>query len=382
MYLIIGIVSVLFILYACIMLLYRHWFLKLKPFEPNNNLSPVTSFSIIIPARNEADNIGTLLQSIIKQNYPAHLWEVIVMDDFSTDNTVMVMEEIANKHPSFSIKVIEMAKVLAGQKINSYKKKALEIGISRAKHQWIMTTDADCTAHTNWLKVYDAYIQEMNPVFVGGPVAFTNDGSTLQTFQCIDFMALQGITAAAVSAGLHAMCNGANLAYKKEVFYEVDGFKGIDTIASGDDMLLMNKIKEKYPNSIGYVYNKQTIINTAPMPTLKAFINQRIRWASKTNKYKDVSVVIVLWLVLLLNIALVLLPFIGLIYTPLIAFWLVLLIIKTWIEASFAVHIASFFAIELHWKDTLLQFPHIVYTSFAGCFGMLGKYQWKDRKVQ
>jgi hypothetical protein len=95
-----------------------------------------------------------------------------------------------------------------------------------------------------------------------------------------------------------------------------------------------------------------------------------------------VSVVVVLWLVLLLNIALVLLPIAGIFYRPLIVFWLVLLMIKTCVEASFAVHIASFFSIKLHFKDTLLQFPHLVYTSFAGCFGMFGKYQWKDRKVQ
>ena len=377
---IIVLTSLLFCLYAVVMLMYRHWFIKLKQFVPQQNFTPTNSFSIIIPARNEAENIGKLLQTIILQNYPSSLWEVFVIDDFSTDTTPQIVQTFGNEYPN--INLVELSKVLDGKQLNAYKKKAIETGINLANKEWIVTTDADCTANTNWLKTLDAYIQENNPVFVGGPVAFTNDGSRLQTFQCIDFMALQGITAAAVSAGLHAMCNGANLAYKKEVFKEVNGFRGIDNIASGDDMLLMNKIKDAYPKRMGYVFNRDSIIHTAPMPTLKGFLNQRIRWASKTNKYKDISVIIVLWMVLLLNICLVLIPFLSFLSPVLFGYWTLIILIKTAIEASFAVHIAAFFSIELKWKDTLLQFPHILYTAFAGCFGMWGKYQWKDRKVQ
>ena len=380
MYIIIGVVSLLFSLYAALMLTYKRWFIKLKPFAPQAANPPKISFTIIIPARNEAENIGALLQSIINQNYPTDKWEVLVIDDFSTDNTAKIVKKISLTHPN--IQVIELAEVLQGNQLNSYKKKAIETGIGIAKNEWIVTTDADCLAGANWLSTFNNYILEKDPVFVGAPVAITNDGSVLQSFQCIDFMALQGITAAAVSAGLHAMCNGANLAYKKEVFFEVNGFKGIDNIASGDDMLLMNKIKEKYPNQMGYLFSQDAIMQTAPMQTLSQFINQRIRWASKGNKYKDVSVIVVLWVVLLLNISMVLLPFMAIFYPSLFIFWLLLLVLKTWIEASFAVHIAAFFSIQLHWKNTLLQLPHILYTSLAGCLGMFGKYQWKGRLVK
>ena len=380
MYVIIGVVSLLFSLYAALMLTYKRWFIKLKPFAPQAANPPKISFTIIIPARNEAENIEALLQSIINQNYPTDKWEVLVIDDFSTDNTAKIVKKISLTHPN--IQVIELAEVLQGNQLNSYKKKAIETGIGIAKNEWIVTTDADCLAGANWLSTFNNYILEKDPVFVGAPVSFTNDGSVLQSFQCIDFMALQGITAAAVSAGLHAMCNGANLAYKKEVFFEVNGFKGIDNIASGDDMLLMNKIKEKYPEQMGYLFSQDAIMQTAPMQTLSQFINQRIRWASKGNKYKDVSVIVVLWVVLLLNISLVLLPFMAIFYPSLFIFWLLLLILKTWIEASFAVHIAAFFSIQLHWKNTLLQLPHILYTSLAGCLGMFGKYQWKGRLVK
>ena len=352
----------------------------MKPFVKKEDYMPKTSFSIIIPARNEANNIADLLQSIIEQNYPSGLWEVFVIDDFSTDLTVQIVQEIGAIYPN--IQVIELSKVLNGKKLNAYKKKAIETGIGMANNEWIVTTDADCIAGNGWLGTLAAYIQEKDPVFVGAPVAFTTDGSMLQSFQCIDFMALQGITAASVSVGLHAMCNGANLAYKKEAFYAVNGFKGIDNIASGDDMLLMNKIKEAYPKKMGYVLSPEAIIRTEPMLTVNAFLNQRIRWASKATKYKDASVKVVLWFVLLLNVSFLLLPFLGIIYHPIFFFWLILLILKTAVEASFAVHIAAFFSIELHWKNVILQIPHIVYTCAAGFFGMFGKYKWKDRTVR
>ena len=374
------VVAILFLLYATVMLIYKHWFRKLKIYEPKTDtILPKTSFSIIIPARNEAANIADLLQSIILQHYPNHLWEAIVIDDFSTDDTAIIVNEIANVY--HNIKLVQLAKVLNGKKLNAYKKKAIETAIGLSKFEWILTTDADCITPKGWLHTYDAYIQETDSVFVGGPVAFTNNGSLLESFQCIDFMALQGITASAVSAGVQAMCNGANLAYKKEVFYEVKGFKGIDNIASGDDMLLMNKIKLAYPKQLGYVFSQKTIVTTQPMPTFSAFLNQRIRWASKTNKYKDVSVIIVLWMILLFNIALVVMPFLAVVEPSILLVWLGIIVLKTWVEASFAVHIAKFFSINLYWWHTLLQLPHILYTSLAGCLGLVGKYQWKDRKV-
>lgn len=190
--------------------------LQLTPFAIPNTIVHQTTFSIIIPARNEALHIGNCLQSIVEQNYPDDLVEIIVIDDHSTDTTSEIVEQFRAKH--YNIKLIKLVDELNGEILNSYKKKAIENAISYATGNWIITTDADCTAKPNWLKNYDAWIQTYNPVFVAAPVVFTNDKSVLQTFQFIDFMSLQGVTAASVNAGFHNMCNGANLAYKKDVF--------------------------------------------------------------------------------------------------------------------------------------------------------------------
>jgi cellulose synthase/poly-beta-1,6-N-acetylglucosamine synthase-like glycosyltransferase len=375
----IVIMVLLMIMYLFIMLTYRHWFLKLKVYQPQQP-QPSINFTIIIPARNEAANIGNCVSSILQQNYPSELYEIIVIDDHSTDETAAIVQALQASNNN--IQLIQLADIVFDQPLNSYKKKAIETAIGRATNDWIVTTDADCVAQTNWLALYNDYIVTNEVVFVGAPVVFTNDGSVLAAFQCIDFMALQGITAASVSAGFHAMCNGANLAFKKTVFYAVEGYKHVDKIASGDDMFLMNKIQNKYPKRIGFLYHPQAVIATLPMPTVRSFLNQRIRWASKTNSYQDIRIVVILWAILILNIGQVLMPLLVFWQPTVLWYWLGLLATKTFVEALFALDIAAFFKIKLRAWHLLLQFPHIVYTAMAGTFGLFGNYQWKGRTVK
>ena len=336
-----SLTSALFIPYATIMLLYRKWFLKLKPFLIPASFQPQTSFSVIIPARNEETNIDACLLSVLNQKYPSALFEVIVVDDHSIDQTSAIIKQLQKQFSN--LKLIKLADELEGEILNSYKKKAIEKAIQLSSNDWIITTDADCLITEQWLSSYAAIIQEQKPVFVAAPVNFTDDHSIISTFQNIDFISLQGITAASVSAGFHTMCNGANLAYKKETFYEVNGFKGIDSIASGDDMLLMNKIKEKFPNQIAFLFSKDAIVSTHPMPDWKSFFNQRIRWASKADQFKDKNVFAVLVLVYFLNVFLLVMPLLAIFKPLLFALWLALLMLKTIIELSFAIPVGKFF---------------------------------------
>src|SRR6202012_3482401 len=99
-----------------------------------------------------------------------------------------------------------------------------------------------------------------------------------------------GSGAALIGNGQASTCNGANLAYRKDVFYAVGGFKGIDDLASGDDELLLQKVAEKYPGKIGFLKSYDAIVYTHAKHTLKEFLQQRRRWASKSVKYKDKKV--------------------------------------------------------------------------------------------
>lgn len=372
---------VLTILYSLLIILYRRWFLELPEFERNTELPPVTRFSVIIPARNEAENIDRFLPSILDQNYPSELFDVILINDHSTDNTAEKIQQLQLKYRNLYF--IELAEHIDQNTTNAYKKKAIEIAIATSKADWIITTDADCQANPDWLLQYDAFIQQEKPVFVAAPVMLFNEGSFLSIFQVLDFMSLQGITAAAVGAGSHAMCNGANLAYLKSAFYEVGQFRGIDHIASGDDMLLMQKIKQRFPGKLGYLYNQKAIIETTPMPNWKGFINQRIRWASKADSYQDKSIFAVLLLVYLFNLSLVFLAFAAFFVEDGWQHLLYLLILKTLVELSFMLPISKFF----NQVGTIIWFPimqpfHILYTVIAGWMGKFGSYQWKGRKLQ
>lgn len=382
MYLAGLIITIILLLAYCILILqYRKWFLKLKPFAPQAAIIPNNSFTVIIPARNEAANIEHCVKSILDSTYPKSLLEVIVINDHSTDNTASIVQQLQQQYQN--LKLINLEEHLDGNPLNAYKKKAIEIAIGQSKGNWIVTTDADCTTPSNWLHLYDAFIQENQSVLVAAPVMFTNNGRTLSLFQLLDFISLQGITAAAVSAGSHTICNGANLAYRKDVFYEVGQFKGIDQLASGDDMLLMFKIKQRYPNKLGYLFHQEAIVTTEPMHSWRDFLNQRIRWASKADRYDDKSVFRILALVYATNVALLILLPINLWVAGEIAHWLTLMLIKTLVELSFMRPVARFYK----QRSALLFFPlmqplHLLYTVIAGWLGKFGSYQWKGRTVR
>jgi cellulose synthase/poly-beta-1,6-N-acetylglucosamine synthase-like glycosyltransferase len=367
--------------YAYLIESYRHWFFRIKHFTATEPPAAHIIFSIIIPARNEQDNIASCLNTVLNQTYPSSHIEVIVIDDHSTDDTALIVKEFQKKHSN--LRLLNLKELVQGQQLNSYKKKAIEQAIKIATGDWIMTTDADCTVSNQWVSLYAAYIQKTSALFVAAPVKFKNNGTFVSIFQCLDFMTLQGITAASVNNSFHSMCNGANLAYNKEAFFSVGGFFGIDNIASGDDMLLMHKIYKKYPGKVKYLFSKDVITETEPMPDWRSFFNQRIRWASKADKYDDKRIVFVLVSVYLFNLSFVVLPFLAFWYTQVWLGWLLLLAGKTLVELRFITPVSKFFDEQkLLWWFPGMQPVHILYTVTAGWLGKFGTYQWKGRTVK
>jgi cellulose synthase/poly-beta-1,6-N-acetylglucosamine synthase-like glycosyltransferase len=366
------IIASLFIIYSLLILYYWKSWRSVPVFQPADT-GHHTTFSIIIPARNEEDNIGELLTALLAQTYPPALFEIIVVDDHSTDDTAHVVQQFP------AVSLIQ----LKDEGINSYKKKAIETGIAAATGEWIITTDADCIPPPDWLSTLAAFGEEKNAVFIAAPVVFMQDQSLLQIFQTLDFMVLQGITGAAVYKKNMSMCNGANLAYQKKIFYEVGGFTGIDIIASGDDMLLMHKIATKYPNRVHYLKATTAIVSTQPMKSWKAFFNQRIRWASKARLYDDKRIVVVLLLVYLFNCSFLLLLVAGCWFPSFWAYLVILWVLKTAVELPFVSSVATFFNKRALLKYFFFFQPlHILYTIVSGLFGQFGKYEWKGRQVK
>jgi cellulose synthase/poly-beta-1,6-N-acetylglucosamine synthase-like glycosyltransferase len=387
-------IIILLLLYALLILYYWKSWISIADFRFSIlDFKPSTKITVIIPARNEEENIAACLDSVYSQSYPKELFEMLVVDDHSTDNTASIVKLYESKN----VKLISLKDFIPAGEINSYKKKAIEIAIAKSSGELIVCTDADCIVKENWLKTVVAFYEQYQPHFIAAPVAINCSNKFIEFFQSLDFMTLQGITGASLHKKLHSMCNGANLAYTKKAFETVGGFAGINTIASGDDMLLMHKIYKRYPDKVMFLKSKEVIVQTAPVNSVKGFFNQRIRWASKADKYDDKRIFAVLLLVYLFNVLLLALPVISIfintsfhisLYPFTFVFtafelWLFLIIFKTIIEFFFLMPVARFFGKrKLLWLFPVMQPFHILYTVIAGWLGKFGSYKWKGRNVK
>ena len=182
---------------------------------------PTTGFSVLIPARNEERNIIGCLESVCNQHYPPELFQIIAIDDCSTDKTWDLLQHFDPGEKL--VNSTRLAEVEDGE-FSAYKKRAIEMGIAMSHNNVIVTTDADCKHPLAWLKTIASFYEEKRSAFIAAPVALQNDSSVLQIFQALDFLVLQGITGASVQKKMHSMCNGANLVYEKKAFNDVQGF--------------------------------------------------------------------------------------------------------------------------------------------------------------
>ncbi|WP_126972366.1 glycosyltransferase [Gynurincola endophyticus] len=342
---------------------------------------PRTGITIIVAARNEELYIGELLNACMRQNYPKELYEVIIIDDHSTDRTASIIQSYVEKFSN--IRYVSLAEYThLYPPTLAFKKLALTIGVKLSKHHLIVCTDADCVVPENWLAIYDQTYQQQQWQFIVAPVRLITSYNSVDIFQSLDFLTLQGITGAAVANQLHAMCNGANLAFTKQAFERVNGYEGIDHIPSGDDLLLMHKIVSAYPKQYGYIKSGDAIVDTHAPKTWKDLFQQRIRWASKTGHYQDKSITSTLILVFLINLCFVILAFCSLFAFKWFTFFCLLLFAKVLIEYPFIEAVARFFQRNRYLKFfPIMQVPHIFYTVSAGMLGKLKHYQWKGRTI-
>lgn len=253
----------------------------------NKNLAgkmPETFVSVVIAARNEEQNIDKCLQDLVDQDYPADRFEIILADDHSTDDTIRIAMEFAEKHAK--LKVISLASSAPDK---TGKKAAVETGVKEALGQLIITTDADCRIPQQWLSTIEAYYREYKPEMISAPVAFdTHKKGIFTSFIRLEFISLVASGAGALGIKKPLMCNGANLAFSRQAFLDLNVFEENRQWASGDDMFLMMAIHKKYgKDAIRFLRSPQAIVKTAPPADLSALIAQRMRWASKTRAYPD-----------------------------------------------------------------------------------------------
>lgn len=339
----------------------------------NINQSPTTQISIIVAVRNEAEHIEGLLQQLLAQNYPKGLYEIIIVNDHSSDNTSDILSKF---HDHRNMKVLDLEQRQSG------KKSAIDTGVRNAAGCLICTIDADCLPGPEWLNTISSCYEDGGYKMIAGPVAIYRPRGWLASFQALELLSLVSSGAGAIGIKKPIMCNGANLSYEKEAFLEVSGFKGNEHIPGGDDMFMMEKINKHYPKgSIGFSNNPEGIVFTKASKTLKAFMNQRFRWVAKSPAYRNpfliTSAIIVLFFNLNLLAALVfafislpgLLIFGGLFFLKCIIDFPIL-----WKASKFAGQS------RLIGNYISFQFIYFIFISLSGTLGNILSYSWKERK--
>jgi poly-beta-1,6-N-acetyl-D-glucosamine synthase len=247
--------------------------LKVKAFNVSSD--PETFVSVVVACRNEQNNLTFLLNSIAGQDYPKNSFEVIIVDDNSTDKTF----EIAS-----GFKGIENIIVINNN--GNGKKQAIRSGINASSGILIITTDADCTMGKKWIKTIAAFYEMHKPGMIICPVQIEPKTGFFGKFQELEFLSLQGITAGSALAGEGTMCNGANLSFTKEAYlYNADNLH--DEIGSGDDIFLLHSIKKGNQQEILWMESSDSVVTTASSPTFISFLKQRRRWVSKVKVYDD-----------------------------------------------------------------------------------------------
>lgn len=265
--------------------LIRHIYWKWTDIEPwliPRNYKPTKKISIVVAARNEEKNIESCITSLVNQSYPTQLIEIIIVDDFSDDRTPHLIRKMGLDN---NIQLLQLSEIFPDFEGPAFKKKAIATGIAHSSGEIILTTDADCVVPRHWAAAMISSMEDQKINFITGPIRLSPYETWLEKFQAIEMLAMNAITAYGIRSGKILLSNGANMAYKRELFNQLNGFDQVDGIASGDDVLFLQKVYKKHPDTIGYCKSHMAFVDTHPVHTLRDLSHQRIRWASKYNSF-------------------------------------------------------------------------------------------------
>lgn len=276
--------------YIILQLYYVWYWLKTPEIKVPSEFIPSLKITVVVVAHNEEEYIESCIEGILKQDYPAELFEIIVIDDRSSDGTVERIEKLQS--PIVRIyRLIDYPEFIHSP---AYKKSAIELAVKKAGHDWIVVTDADCIHPAEWLRNISFALSNTDAVFLAVPISYASGTSLLEKMQEMEMSVLMLITAAGIRSGLHDMANGANMSFSKKAFNDVHGYDGNYQYASGDDMFLIEKMRSAFPDRIAFVKSREAIVETKPHKDWTSLIKQRLRWAGK-NKGLQSPVIRMIW---------------------------------------------------------------------------------------
>lgn len=337
-------------------------------------------FSVIIPARNEREHIGALLNALSNQHFSPVRFEVLLIDDHSEDDTVAIARAIGAALP-LSLRIISLKEEESEGFEMKGKKRALQKGITAARGEIIVTTDADCVMGEDWLQSIHDYFVSKGAKMLVGPVTYHTAENLFGQLQIIEFAALVGTGAVSLGFGQPNMCNGANLAFEKQAFERVGGYKDNMHIPSGDDEFLLQKIYKQFPQQVFFNANPKGIVATYPAENIKSFVAQRKRWGGKWRLHKSLSVKLLALFIFFFHLVL-LVSLVWTIFGELNPYMFAgTFLIKSAFEYFFLKRVLHHLGKPLYFKHfVFLQAIYSLYILVLGMLANSGTFEWKGRK--
>ena len=332
----------------------------------------ILQITVLIAARNEAEHLPACLAAVTRQNYPQSRYEVLVVDDHSTDATKDVVRAFSG------VSLLSLADV---SEDSQGKKAALTAGMRAASGEVVVMTDADCVAGPDWLASIAAQFAE-DVLAVTGPVCYQGMSGLLEHFQALEVLGLMVVTGGGLEGGRHHLGNGANMAVRRNVFTEVGEFKDNAHLSSGDDLFLLEAIAGKHPGSLKFAKTPAAVVRTSAQPTWPALIRQRLRWASKNAALQDQTINLTwigVWVIhLFLLVSVLCVPFMHWIPGLIV---IAAIVVKAYADHRVLSAAAAFTSQEnvLRWfiPSFVLNIFYVLYIGVVSV--MTRRYEWKDR---
>ena len=330
------------------------------------------SVSIIVPFKNEEDTIANCIQALLTQNYPVDLFEVICVDDHSTDNSFKKIEKFKYNTQ------LTILRIINNNNNNSSKKIALMKAISKAKGDILLFTDGDCVPHANWTRSIIKYFESDVGIVTGFSPWIDKSNSLLGTLIEFDSLAAAAIAASGIGIKKPITCTGRNFAYRKEVYDEVNGFSDILHSVSGDDDLFLQLVHKKTNWKIKYNISQDSIVLSYQTKSFKEFFIQKKRHIS-AGKYYSIPLQIMYGIIHITNIAIYLFILFSIFYSNHLFAAFNFFLIKNIVQFYFIYKGAKQLKYCKILKYYLLwDIYYTIYNLIVGPYAMFGKIRWKE----
>ena len=346
----------------------------LKPgAELNNKTTPMVS--VVIAARNEETTIRQCIDSLTMQSYDLTKFEIIVVDDHSEDQTLALANETASEVGRPQITVL----TCQGTSGQFGKPAAIALGVERAQGEVILCTDADCIVPKHWI-TSTMKCFEQSVAFVAGPVQENSTGSFLSKIQTLEFLGLMTTGAGLIGSGSPIICNGANIAFRKSAFIEVNGYG--EHKSSCDDETLMQRIVRRNVGKVVFNFDPVALVTTSTPGTLFGFWKQRTRWAAKRGHYEDKFILARLIALYGFFLIVFLAPIAALLDSIIFVPLFIVLAAKLLAEMTVLTSGARMFQQQVSIRHFLIaELLHVPYIVVAALVGQFSALRWKNRTL-